>query len=210
MNEELTLFHYWRSSSSWRVRWALRLKRVDVKMVAVSLLNGESESPEHLKRNPQGYVPVLQVGHKYLQESVAIIEWLEELIPSPSLYPGDSYQRAHIRALVEAINSGTQPLQNVSVVEKYSKDEAAKKEWMQHFIRKGLKSFEIMARDSAGKFSVGDQVTAADLFLIPQLYNAQRHEVPLSEFPLLVKINENAFKTKEVQESAPDKYKPEN
>jgi maleylacetoacetate isomerase len=208
VNEELTLFHYWRSTSSWRVRWALLLKRVDAHLVHVGLLNGESESPEHLKRNPMGFVPVLQVGHRYLQESVAILEWLQELIPAPSFFPGDSYQKAHIRALVEIINAGTQPLQNLSVLDQYSEDEKKRKEWMQHFIRRGLKAFEILAKDSAGQFCVGDQITAADLFLIPQLYAAGRNEISLDEFPLLKRINVAALATKEASASAPEKYRP--
>src|SRR4051794_36445226 len=100
---ELTLYHYWRSSSSWRVRWALELKGLKPKMVPVNLLSDEPDSPEHLARHPLGYVPVLSTPRGNLIESVAILEWLEENYPQPSLLPGDSYDRAHIRALVEVI-----------------------------------------------------------------------------------------------------------
>ena len=210
MNEKLTLFHYWRSSSSWRVRWALKMKKIDgVEYVAVNLLTGESESQTHLKRNPLGFVPVLQVGEKFLVESVAIIEWLEELIPSPSLFPGNSYDRAQIRSLVEIVNAGTQPVQNLTVTDKITDDEEKRGDWNRFFIRRGLGAYQTLAERSAGKFSVGDQVTAADLFLVPQLYNAARNEIDVEkEFPLLHRIQSDAQKTAEYAASNPDAFKP--
>jgi maleylacetoacetate isomerase len=208
MNEKLILYHYWRSSASWRVRLALKLKRIEVEFVAVDLLKGESDSPEHLKRNPLGFVPVLQVGQKFLFESVSIISWIEELVPSPSLFPGDSFNRAQIRTLMEIINSGTQPIQNTLVTEKYSSDENKRKEWNQFFVRRGLEAFQTTAQDSAGKFSVGDQITAADLYLIPQVYNANRFDVSIQDFPLLNRIWTEAMKVPEVKMSSPDTFKP--
>jgi maleylacetoacetate isomerase len=207
MNKPLVLYHYWRSTSSWRVRWALKIKGLDVQYKAVNLLEGESETPEHLNRNPVGHVPVLQVGENYLIESVSIIEWLEELIPAPQLYPGDIYERAHIRALVEVINSETQPLQNLGVLEKYSDNAEVRKEWARHFIAKGLHAFEKLLK-SPGPYSCGKSITAADVFLIPQLLNAQRFEFNLSEFPKLESIWNNALKTPACAASHPDKFKP--
>lgn len=205
---ELTLYHYWRSSSSWRVRWALALKGLKAKMVHVSLLDGESESPAHLARHPLGYVPVLEVGTRRLIESAAIIEWLEETAPSPQLYPGDSFDRAHTRALVEVINADTQPVQNLTVLDFHSSDANEKKRWSQHFIRRGLAAYQKLAAPRAGKFSFGNQLTAADLYLIPQLYNAQRFDVSPSEFPLLAQIQANAVQTDGYKASEPDIYKP--
>lgn len=203
-----TLYHYWRSSSSWRVRWALELKGIKAQMVHVNLLDGESEREPHLSRHPLGYVPVLNVSGRNLVETVAIIEWLEENHPSPRFYSGDSWQRAHIRALVEVINADTQPIQNLNVVDYHTTDANEKKRWIQHFIRHGLAAFQKLAQPHAGKFSVGNQVTAADLFLIPQCYNAIRYDVSLSEFPLLESIYAEAMKTSECQASAPEKYTP--
>src|SRR5258707_740787 len=117
-----TLYHYWRSSSSWRVRWALELKGQTPKVVHVNLLDGENDSEAHLKRSPLGYVPVLESEGKMICESVAIIEFLEEKNPKPQLYPGDAFQKAHIRALIEIINADTQPVQNLTVTEKLSDD----------------------------------------------------------------------------------------
>jgi len=209
MKQHPVLYHYWRSSSSWRVRWAMKLKKFEAEMVAVSLLDGESESEAHMKRNPLGYVPVLVLPDHTLIESVAIVEWLEETLPTPSLFPGDPYQRAHIRALVEIVNAGIQPIQNLTVLERHSSDEKEKKEWSQHFIRRGLDAYEKLCSPTAGRFSVGDHITAADLFLIPQCANAKRFDIPLSEFPLLEKIFEAAMATPEAKATAPDAYKPE-
>jgi maleylacetoacetate isomerase len=204
-----TLFHYWRSSSSWRVRWALEIKGLKPEMVHVNLLDGESEAPTHLKRNPMGFVPVLEASPgKYLIESVAIFEFLEELVPSPQLYPGDAYKKAHIRSLVEIINSGIQPLGNLSTLDHYSEDEEKRKEWSRFFIKRGLHAYEDLIKKTAGKFSVGDEITAADLFLIPQLYNALRVGLNLSDFRILEKINQNALATPAGMASVPERYKP--
>lgn len=205
----LTLYHYWRSSASWRVRWALELKGVKPqKMVAINLLSDESESPEHKKRNPMGFVPVLDVDSKLLIESVAILQWLEDTYPKPALFPGDALMRAHIRALCELINAGIQPLQNLTVTEHLTEDLDKRKSWCQHWIRRGLQAYESWVKPYARKYSVGDAITAADLFLIPQCYAAKRNEVDLSEFPLIEKINNAALLTKEAQASAPEKYQP--
>lgn len=203
-----TLYHYWRSSSSWRVRWALELKGLKAQMMHVNLLDGESSREPHLSRHPLGYVPVLNVDGRNLIESVAIIEWLEENHPSPRLYPGDSWQRAHIRALVEVINADTQPIQNLNVVDYHTTDASEKKRWNQHFIRHGLAAYQRLAMPRAGRYSVGDQITAADLYLIPQCYNAMRFDISLSEFPLLERIHAEAMKTAECQASAPERYTP--
>jgi maleylacetoacetate isomerase len=206
--ENITLYHYWRSSSSWRVRWALELKRIKAKMVAVDLLNGESEASSHARRHPMGYVPVLDVNGKFLIQSVAIIEWLEEIVPSPQLYPGDSFQRAHIRSLVEIINADTQPIQNVPVGEKYSDDPDKRIEWNRYFIRRGLEAFEHQVSKSAGRFCVGDTITAADLFLVPQCYNAERFKAEIADLKHVSAIYRAALQTAEAKASAPDKYVP--
>jgi len=203
-----TLYHYWRSSSSWRVRWALALKGIKPKFVHVGLLDGASESAEHLKRNPQGYVPVLEVDGKLLTQSVAIIEWLEENFPKPQLFPGDSFARAHIRALIEIVNADTQPIQNLTVMDQHSSDEAERKRWNQFFIRRGMSAYEELVAKSAGRFSVGDSVTAADLYLVPQFYNSLRFEIPATEFPVLARIYENALKLPECAGAHPDCYQP--
>ncbi len=206
------LYHYWRSSCSWRVRWALRLKDIPCEFIPVNLLTDEIESPEYLKRNPMGYVPALEVTDgtrvNVLCESIPIVEYLEETHSSYSLLPGDSLQRAKIRQLVETINAGTQPLQNLNVFQLHSSVPEEQKKWNQTWIRKGLHAYETIAKPVAGKFSVGDQVTLADLVLIPQCYNALRYEVSLSEFPLLDRIYKSALQTQACSDSAPEKFQP--
>lgn len=210
----LRLYHYWRSSSSWRVRWALELKGLPYEAVPINLLTDEPESPEHRGRNPLGYVPVLELLNeeaespfRFLAESVAIIEFLDEEIPTPALLPSSRHARARSRQLAEMINAGTQPLQNPNVAAFHSADPEEQKRWNQHWIRNGLKAYEVLAQDTAGLYSVGDEITLADLYLIPQCYNAARFEVQTAEFPLLDRIVQNAQRTEPCQRSAPDRYK---
>jgi maleylacetoacetate isomerase len=182
-------------------------------MIPVSLLTDESEQPTHLKRNPLGYVPVLEIhspNHDpwLLTESTSIIEFLEELHPKPSLFPGDAFNRARIRQLTQIINSDIQPLQNPNVVEKIFSDPKRKIEWNQLWIRNGLNAYQAIAQTTAGTFSVGDTITAADLCLIPQCYNALRNEIQLSEFPLLERIYHDALQLTECKKSSPEAFQP--
>lgn len=208
------LYHYWRSSSSWRVRWTFTLKNISCEQIPVDLLKGEQKSPEHLRRNPSGAVPLLEIVDdktkttKRIAESTAIIEWAEENFPNPRLLPGDSWQRARIRQLSQIINSGIQPVQNLKVQQYYSQEKEKQKEWARHWIKRGLEAYETLVQETAGMFSVGDTVTMADLFLIPQCYNAERYEVSLKEFPTIAKINANGLATPTCQSAHPDRFKP--
>lgn len=210
---KLKLYHYWRSSASWRVRWALAFKTLDCEFVAVDLLAGEQKSEEHIKRNPLGTVPTLEitdnVGSRFLSESMAILEWLEEIHHKQPLFPKDSFLKALVRQLSEIINAGTHPLQNLQAQKYYSEDLEKRKVWATHWIKNGLTAYEKLASKTAGGFSVGDQVTMADLCLIPQCYNAMRNDISLDEFPNVKRIYENALKTEACQKSHPDRFKPE-
>lgn len=209
---QLTLYHYWRSSASWRVRWAFHLKKIPCEFAAVDLLKGEQKSEAHLKRNPLGTVPVLEIEEngkkRYLGESLAIIEWAEEISPTPSLLPGDAWQRGRIRQLAEVINSGTMPVSNLKVRKFYSSDEEKAKAWSQHWVRQGLTAYEKLVQETAGKFSVGNQITLADLCLIPQCASAKRFEIPLEEFPTVARIYTAALATESCQASSPEKFGP--
>jgi len=211
MTPGLRLFHYWRSSSSWRVRWALAIKGVSCEFEPINLLSEEPESQTHLKRNPMGYVPVLElVGiHpkiRYLGESVAILEWLEETHPNPPLFPSDALLKARCRQLAEILNSGTQPLQNPSVAAYFSNNPIEQQKWNTHWIRKGLNAYETIVQETSGKFSMGDSITFPDLFLIPQCYNAKRNEISLEEFPTIYHIYQQAIQTEACQASCPEKF----
>jgi maleylacetoacetate isomerase len=211
--QTFTLFHYWRSSSSWRVRWVLAYKNIPCEFVAINLLENQQTSPEHLARNPMGYVPTLAINEpgkptRYIAESTAIIEYLEELYPTPSVLPGDAEQRALIRQLCQIINADTQPIQNLCVGKAHSSDVEERNRWNRMWIKKGLKAYETIVQSTAGTFSIGDELTAADMFLIPQLYNATRFDIPLSDYPILERINTAALATKSGQEAHPDMFKP--
>src|SRR5947209_1533710 len=112
MAHQLTLYHYWRSSCSWRVRWGLALKGLAYESVAVDILAGEQRSQAYLAKNPAGFLPTLVVDGRPFAESLAILEWLDETVPAPPLLPRDPLQRLTVRQLAMTIVAGTQPLQN--------------------------------------------------------------------------------------------------
>jgi maleylacetoacetate isomerase len=205
----LTLYNYWRSSSSYRVRIALALKGLDYAYVSVNLLQGEQSSDAHRQRSPTGYVPCLEVGGVRYVESVAIIEWLDETHPSPPLFPGTAHTRARIRALVEIVNSGTQPLQNLGVMARASADAAAQKEWSRHFNARGLAAFEAaleqLEREGVrGRFAHGDAPTAADVFLVPQVHSAKRFGVDFSALSRVTRAFEAAMALDAFRAAAPE------
>jgi maleylacetoacetate isomerase len=202
----LTLHHYWRSSCSWRVRWALQIKGIPYESMAVNLLKGEQNDLVYLKLNPSGQVPCLIVDGRALSESTAILEWLEETYPDPPLLPKDPWLRAEIRSFGQMIACGIQPLANLKVQHHVSKDADKRSEWANHFVTEGLVPIETMLRrysDDAKAFAFGPSPTLADLFLIPQVYNALRVNVDMTRFPLAKQVYDNALKTKACDAAAP-------
>lgn len=184
------LYSYWRSSCSWRVRIALAIKGVQYDTVAVHLVKdgGQQHDDEFKEKNPMAQIPVLVYDGASLSQSMAIIEFLEEQHPKPSLLPANSVDRAKARAIAETIASGIQPLQNLSVLQKIGSEK--KMGWAHDVIDAGLAAVEKMVSGTAGTYCVGDSVTIADLCLIPQIYNATRFKVDISKYPTLVKIQE--------------------
>jgi maleylacetoacetate isomerase len=184
---KLTLSHYWRSSCSFRVRIALGYKELAYESTYVNILEGEQKKPEYLARNPIGHVPTLTVDGVPYVESVAIMELLEELHPEPALLPKTPQERAHVRALVETINAGIQPLQNLIVLERVGgTDQEKRNAWMKFFIARGLGAFEKLASES-GPYAFGERFTMADACLVPQIYAARRVGVDLTPFPRVVR-----------------------
>jgi len=209
----LILHHYWRSSSSWRVRWALAHKRASYESLAIDLLKGAQSDASYVEKSPMGLVPCLFVDGRALTESVAIIEYLEETIPEPALYPRDPWARARVRQLVEFVNSGTQPLQNLGVNRYFSSDGEKQREWARHWIVRGLAAIErelevIHQEGLGGRFAVGDALSAADVYLIPQLYNARRFGVDLVTYPRLTAVEAAALATESAEQSHPDRFQP--
>jgi len=191
----IVLYDYWRSSASYRVRIALNLLGIDYEAVPVNLLKGEQKSSEHLARNPQGLVPVLEIDGKRLTQSLAIIEYLQETRGTPPLLPEDSEGRARVRMLAYAIAMEIHPICNTGTVNHMvaltSGGDEARIAWMRKFIGEGLSAFEkLLDHPATGIFCHGNQPTMADLCLVPQIYNAERWGVDLKEMPRIRAIAE--------------------
>lgn len=214
----MKLYHYWRSTSSWRVRWALEYKTIPAELVHISLLNGESETPAHLARHPAGFVPVLELDDgTTLIESLAIINYLENTFKDrPSLYPSNPLDRARALALAEVINAGIHPLQNPPVTGMLASVFGATPEqqtaWNQHWIRSGLAIYESLLPDSiltsTSPTSLETGLSVADLCLMPQLYNAHRYNLSLDAFPKIQAIEKHLKTLESYQKSHPDRTKP--
>ena len=210
--ERVRLLGYWRSSSAWRVRIALGIKGLEYDNVSVNIAPKVSaqHTPEFRAKNVLGQVPVLEfvggvLDGKRLTQSVAVIELLDELVPAPALLPKDPWGRATTRQLTEIVNSGMQPLGNLTV-QKQIKDLGGDVDaWLQQMMSTGFSALEIAAIDSAGRFLVGDEPSMADCFLVPQLYNARRFSVPLQAYPTLLAVEATCLAVPAFADSHPDR-----
>lgn len=210
MNTEvpMNLYGYWRSSATWRVRWGFNLKKISYNYIPVNILSGDNKLAAHLARNPLGALPVLEIEPgAYLSESLAILEWLEDTQPysGASLYPGSPRDKAYIRSLCEVINSDTGPLQTPRTQRRHSSSNDEKAKWAVDFIRQGLDMYEKISRPWRGTYSFGNSVTAADLCLVPQIYNALRYGINMTkDFSPLATIYDRAMQTPECFAAAPE------
>jgi maleylacetoacetate isomerase len=181
----IILHDYWRSSSAYRLRIALNLLGQPYQRHPVDLVAGEQAADAHLARNPQGLVPVLDIDGQRLTQSLAILEYLDE-VHAAGFLPADALGRARVRALSHAVAMEIQPVCNLRVA-KYAISQSAgaitMESWMQHFIALGLSGLEGMLTPGAG-FCHGDAVTMADICLIPQVYNARRWGLDLGQWPV--------------------------
>ena len=206
----IALYGYWRSSSAHRIRIALGLKGLSYDYVPVDLLRGEQAADEYLARSPTAQVPCLTLDGVAYVESAAIVELLDELFPEVPFYPGKAHERARIRTLVEIVNSGVQPLHNRRVVFRVSPDFEVQSVWSAHFIERGLQALERAMASNAregvvGRYAFGDSPTAADVFIVPQIYAAQRFHVDLAPFPRVRGAFESALQLDAVQLAAPER-----
>jgi maleylacetoacetate isomerase len=205
------LYEYWRSSAAYRVRIALNLKQIDYESRPVNLLTGEQNSDEYRAVNPQGMVPVLEIDGNRLTQSVAIINYLDVRYPNQPLLPASAAERAHVVSLAMMIACDIHPLNNLRVL-KYLKAELGHSQdeidsWYRHWISERLPALEAMAEPRAGKFLFGDGPTGADILLVPQLYNARRFDVPLDDYPTLLRADENANKLESFAAAHPERQK---
>lgn len=203
----MRLYEGWRSSASWRVRWALALKRVAYQSVLVDIESGQHHRAL-AQVHPAHQLPtlVLEDG-SVLAESVAIIEWLDETYPEPALLPRDPRARARVRELVQLVNAGIHPLQNTKVRKAVSADPETQRAWCARWIEEGLRAYEARIQDCAGRFSVADQLSMADLYLVPQVRNAERHRADLSACPRIRSIYEACMATPEARQTDPSEVK---
>ena len=209
----MRLYSYWRSTAAYRVRLALNLKSIDYETVTVSLLPGQSEhrQAEYRQRNPQMLVPFLEDGDFGIGQSQAILEYLEESHTEIALLPDDVQQRAAVRSFCNAICCDIHPLNNLRVL-LYLKEELGvtdeqRDSWYAHWIHEGFRAGEIVAEQHAGDgpFVFGEQLTLADCCLIPQIYNARRFNVPLDDYPGLVKIDEHCATLLDFADAIPER-----
>ena len=205
----IILYDYYRSSAAYRLRIALNLKQVEYEQHAVNLLEGEQQSGEYKKLNPQGLVPMLEIDGYRITQTMAIIGYLDQKFPNQPLVPAAAEVRAHVIALCLTVVADIHPLNNLRVL-KYLKGELGRSQeevdrWYAHWISEGLPALEALAKPQAGAFLFGDAPTAADICLVPQLYNARRFNVPIGDWPTLLRAEENANKLEAFAAAHPDR-----
>jgi maleylacetoacetate isomerase len=198
VNDRLRLFSYWRSSAAYRVRIGLNLKGLKYDIAPVHLLRdgGDQHRPEFRTTNPQGLIPVLEHGQRMLRQSMAILEYLDEVWPESPLLPATARDRQRVRALAQLVACDVHPLNNLRVLQYFEREwhvpQPERDEWVRHWICEGLDAFEAMLADhpSTGDFCDGTTPTIADCCLIPQLYNARRFGIDLSRFTTIQRIEQ--------------------
>ncbi len=212
MNQTVSLYSYWRSSAAYRVRIALALKHIEYTTMGVHLVRdgGEQHQDDYLKLNPQGFVPALREGERVVTQSLAIIEYLEELHADHPLLPDGPRERAFARAVALAIACDVHPLNNLSVLQYLERelglDEAGRMRWMHHWLGRGLAAIETMLEHNIalGTYVGGERPGMAECFIVPQLYNARRFDLPLDAYPRLVAIDAACARLPEFVAAHPD------
>jgi maleylacetoacetate isomerase len=205
------LYDYFRSSAAYRVRIALNLKGVDFESRQIDLRDDQQRSDHYRTLNPQGLVPMMEIDGHRLTQSLAIINYLDLRYPNQPLIPASAADRAHVVAMALTVACDIHPLNNLRVL-RYLKNELGHSQdqidvWYAHWIDEGLPALETLAAPRAGKFLFGDGPTAADVCLVPQLYNARRFNVPLGSYPTLLRAEENANKLEAFAAAHPDRQK---
>jgi maleylpyruvate isomerase len=207
----MKFYGYFRSSAAYRCRIAFNLKGLSPEFVPIHLRKGDQRAEEYLRVNPQGLVPALDIGGRVLTQSLAIIEWLEEMHPEPPLLPRDPVDRAEVRAFALAIAADIHPLNNLRVL-KYLKaplghDQATIDAWYRHWVEEGLTACEQLAikHGRRGPYCFGPAPTLADVCLVPQLANARRVDSDLSGCPALLEIEAHCVRHPAFAAAAPDK-----
>lgn len=196
----MKLYSHYRSSAAYRVRIALNLKGMDAEIEPIDLGKREHRAPDFLEVNPQGLLPALDTGHGVLTQSSAILEWLEETHPEPPLLPEDAWARAQVRAMAAIVGADIHPIQNRRVLSYLKHEFDASQEdifqWARTWISAGFDALERLVKDAPGKFCFGDSPTLADIYLMPQIYNARQYDLKMDPFPALLGVEEACSKMK--------------
>ena len=201
----MQLYSYFRSSAAFRVRIALNLKRVPYDTVPVNIIKGDNDKSEYRALNPQGRVPSLVDDEVTLIQSPAILEYLDETYPSPPLLPSSPLGRAEVRAACALIACDIHPLNNTAVLRylkrQLGQDQAAIDTWYRHWVAEGFAALERLLRP--GPFAFGSQPTLADVYLVPQVFNARRFDVPLG--PKIVAVDAACRELPAFADAAPER-----
>ncbi len=206
---DLALHNYFRSSTSVRVRAALNLKGLAYDYVPLSLLKGEQAHAEHIALNPSGLVPTLVTPQGPLPQSLAILEWLDEVHPEPPLLPSDAWGRARVRSLAHIVALDIHPLNNLRILKhleaEYGVDAAGKAAWFRKWAEAGMAALEarLASESETGAFCHGDAVGLADLCLYAQVLNNARFDVDMSAYPTISRIHENCMNVKALADAVP-------
>lgn len=194
----MKLYSYPRSSAAYRVRIALNYKNLSYDIIQINLLKAEHRKQSYIDLNPQASVPTLIDGNLTLGQSAAILEYLEERYPETPLLPKAIADRAWVRYVMQIIVSDMHPLNNLGVTnylkENLHQDKTAVLKWYFHWLTKGFDALETIIKPKSGRFCLHDNLTFADVCLIPQIYNALRYEFDMTPYPTLLAINEHCLK----------------
>lgn len=206
----MELYSYFRSTAAYRVRIALHLKGVDYTLTPVNLLKDEQNSDWYRAVNPMGLIPALRLADGVvLSQSTAILEWLEETMPQIPLLPKDPVQRARIRAMANMIACDIHPLNNLRVLKHVTDvlgaSEEAKNAWYHHWIERGFSALEPQLSESG--YAAGETLSLADVYLVPQVFNALRFNVPLDPYPKIMSVYNRCNKLDAFIKAHPDNQK---
>ncbi|WP_425038693.1 maleylacetoacetate isomerase [Primorskyibacter sp. S187A] len=205
----LTLYSYWRSTTSYRVRVALNLKGLSYETVPVDLVAGDQRAPDYVAKNPSKGVPalVLEDG-TVLTQSLAILDYLDHIAPDPALLPDDSILRAKVQAAAQIMALDVHPVNNLKVVMRLKSEHGFPNDdgiaWMRHWMSEGLHAYQALLPEGP-VYSFSDSPLLCDICLVAQLYNAHRWGVDMTHFARLLEIEEHALKL-----PAFDAARPEN
>ncbi|WED42004.1 maleylacetoacetate isomerase [Legionella cardiaca] len=207
----MKLYDYYRSTASYRVRIALNVKNISYEKIAVRLAghDGEQHRTEYLELNPQGLVPTLDENGHILSQSLAIIEYLDEISPSPPLLPTNPLGRAQVRSMAFTIACDMHPLNNLRVLtrlrDQFKATEPQVMDWYHHWLKLGFDALEkkLQALPHKNQFCYGNEITMADICLIPQVFNANRFGFSMTDYPIINEINDYCLTLSPFKDAVP-------